>query len=74
MQDSSGRSEESSEGEIGNMQPFTSGVIPGPRNSGGPAGVGKANKAYDPNVEQVKKVLHGNPNANRFEEDQRQLA
>lgn len=43
------------------MQPFTSGVIP-------------AKRDYDPNVEQVKKVLHGNPNANRFEEDQRELA
>ena len=55
MEDSSGRSE-SSEGGMAEMQPFNSNVVAGPRGN-------------DPNVEQVKKVLHQNPNAKRFEED-----
>ena len=57
MEDSSGRSE-SSEGGIANHQPFTAGMIQGPN---------------DPNLEQVKKVLHSNPNARKFVEEQKGL-
>ena len=79
--DSSGASE-SSEGAIANHQPFTSANIPqarvttynriAPGQSPGKVSA-SPNQKLDPNVEQVKRVLAGNPNADRQEEDTRQL-
>jgi len=68
--DSSGRSE-SSEGGIANHQPFTSAVVipktssvkPSPQlQTSNKAATLHPNMRADPNLEQVKKVLQGNPN------------
>ena len=82
--DSSGRSE-SSEGGIANHSPFTSAVVvpktqgvkASPSAAGQPASnISQPANRPDPNVEQVKKVLQGNPGVNnprKFEEDTKNM-